>query len=209
MMKSGDPQKTDEAAKEEFLKPEANDAKSGKDAAPDQQPEAVEDIEQALKFEREEKEKYLDLLKRNQADFDNYRKRQIRDFEDIRKYKNQDLIGDLLDVLDNFDRAKEAGQSETDFKSYYEGIVLIHKSLYDILDKHGLERIPAEGEVFNPELHEAVATEQTDTAPDHSIQEEYQKGYQLNGKVIRHSKVRIAINDSDDGSANDQQEITE
>ena len=125
-------------------------------------------------------EDYLNQMKKMQADFINFRNRVEKEKEDFVKYANRDLILKFLDVLDNLERASQTGD---------EGIILIYKQFKDILEKEGLEEIDATGK-FDPYYHEVVAVENSD-CEEETIIEVLQKGYLLNNKVLRHSKVKI------------------
>ena len=140
-----------------------------------------ENQEQELEQEKSKEEKYLEQLQRLQAEFDNYRKRVDKEKQEILKNSNKDLIIKLLNVLDNFELALK----HTDDK----GIKMIYSELYSILEKQGLKQIKAEGK-FNPELHEVLIQEKG--KKDGIILEELQKGYTLNNKLIRTSKVKIS-----------------
>jgi molecular chaperone GrpE len=142
-------------------------------------------MEEALK---EKEDQYLRLA----AEFDNYKKRTSRDFARLVETANQDLIRELLEILDNFKRALSVENNNSDFESYNQGIELIYNQLDTLLKERGLEEIEAVGGRFDPELHEAVMTIETDEVPEDHVAEELQKGYKLKGRVIRHSKVSVA-----------------
>lgn len=125
-------------------------------------------------------EDYLNQIKIMQADFINFRNRVEKEKEDFVNYANRDLILKFLDVLDNLERASQTGD---------EGIILIYKQFKDILEKEGLEEVDATGK-FDPYYHEVVAVENLD-CEEETIIEVLQKGYLLNNKVLRHSKVKI------------------
>lgn len=131
------------------------------------------------------------ILQRVQADFDNYRKRSIREKEDFAKYVNTDLILRVLPVLDNFKLALMHQPKEVKTSSWAEGIRHIERQLEQILSDEGLSEIPAVGQKFNPEFHEAVE-EVASEKPPGTITEEILKGYTLSEKVIRHSKVKVS-----------------
>lgn len=136
----------------------------------------------------EKDQKIADLtetLQRLQAEFENYQKRTEKQCQDFAKYANQELIKELLPVLDNFDLAIK---NSDDPEKFRKGVELIYSEIHDILERSGLKPIPADKE-FNPELHEALMVEKSDK--DNIILEEFQKGYTLNSKVIRHSKVKV------------------
>ena len=130
-------------------------------------------------------DKYLDMARRLQADFDNYRKRTQRENEEFRKYACSSIVGDLLTVVDDLDRALEHAGEETEF---VKGIRGVRANLMKVLEANGLKEIPAEGR-FDPEYHEALCT--VDGDEDGLIAEVFQKGYTLNGKVLRYSKVKV------------------
>lgn len=130
-------------------------------------------------------EKYLDMARRLQADFDNYRKRTQRENEEFRKYACSSIVGDLLTVVDDLDRALEHAGEETEF---VKGIRGVRANLMKVLEANGLKEIPAEGK-FDPGYHEALCT--VDGDEDGLIAEVFQKGYTLNGKVLRYSKVKV------------------
>lgn len=131
-------------------------------------------------IEESESSKYIEQIQRLQAEFDNFRKRVDKEKQDIYRNANEDLIFKLLGVLDNFELALK----HIDEK----GIKMIYSELYSILEKEGIKPIKAEGK-FNPEIHEALMQEVGET--ENEIIEELQKGYTLNDKVIRASKVKI------------------
>ena len=134
----------------------------------------------AKEKKEEKKDNYLEQLQRLQAEFENFRKRTEKERSEIFKSANEDLIVKLLGILDNFELAIK----HIDDK----GINMIYSELYSILESEGLKAIKAEGE-FNPEFHEALIQEEGE---DGKIIEEFQKGYMLNDKVIRASKVKIS-----------------
>jgi molecular chaperone GrpE len=136
----------------------------------------------------EKDDKYLRIV----AEFDNYKKRTSREFGNLIETANQDLIKNLLDILDNFKRALDIDKSCADLESFYKGIELTYNQLDTLLKEKGLEEIQTEGQPFDPEIHEAVMTTQTNDVPEDQIVEELQKGYKLKGRVIRHSKVSVA-----------------
>ena len=128
---------------------------------------------------------YLDMARRLQADFDNYRKRTERDNAEFRKYASASIVTDLLTVVDDLDRALGYVKEENDFVI---GIKGVRSNLMKILEANGLKEIPAEG-AFDPNFHEALCA--VDGEEDDRIAEVFQKGYTLNGKVIRYSKVKV------------------
>ena len=128
--------------------------------------------------------KYTRLM----ADFQNYKRRTEKEKSDIYAYANEKLITGLLEVIDNFERAV---LSETADEKYAEGMEMIFKQLKRVLEGSGLEEIKALGEGFDPNFHNAVMTEENDNFESGSVTEVLQKGYTLNGKVIRPSMVKV------------------
>lgn len=130
---------------------------------------------------------YLELAQRVQADFENYKKRAGREREDQRKFANQQIVEEFLEVKDNLERALE---NQADTKSLTEGITLTLKQLDTLLKRHGVEEINPQGQAFNPNYHEALMYEEGDVAEE-TVAEVLQKGYALHERVVRPAKVRI------------------
>ena len=157
-----------------------------KTEAEEQQPQEEFVIEEdPLAEAQAQAEKYLDMARRLQADFDNYRKRTQKENEEFRKFACSSIVSDLLTVVDDLDRALEHAGEETDL---VKGIRGVRSNLMKILEANGLQEIPAEGK-FDPNLHEALCT--VDGEEDDMVAEVFQKGYTLNGKVLRYSKVKV------------------
>ncbi|OYT42461.1 MAG: nucleotide exchange factor GrpE [Candidatus Altiarchaeales archaeon ex4484_43] len=143
-------------------------------------------------LEAELKEKEEDIL-RLRADFENYRKQLNREKEEFAKIANEKLITQLLDVVDNFERAI----STINDKETMKGIKMVYRQFYKILEENGLKKIEALGKKFDPYYHEVLMREESDKE-DGTIIEEFQTGYMLKEKVIRHSKVKVAKNIKDE-----------
>ena len=126
------------------------------------------------------------------ADFDNFRKRQRDETARLTNCARENLILKLLPMVDNFDRALQAAEAEHSYESLVEGVTLTLKHIREMLGKEGLEPIEAVGQEFNPELHEALMRVETDDYPENTIVDEIEKGYTLNGKVLRPARVRVA-----------------
>jgi molecular chaperone GrpE len=134
----------------------------------------------------------LDRLARLQAEFENARKRAAREQQEFREYAVADTIKALLPILDSFERALQSGPQEaSEFRS---GVELIYKQLLDTLGKLGLRRIPAQGEQFDPHVHQAIEMVDTSHAPDHQVLEELQHGYKLKDRLLRPAMVKVARN---------------
>lgn len=165
------------------------DKSRNKEEAPgeaDVQPETpVEDVKDPLKEAQEKADMYLDMARRLQADFDNYRKRSQRENEEYRKYASSAILSDLLTIVDDLDRALSLAGEETEF---VKGIKGVRTNLMKVLEQNGLQEIPADGK-FDPNVHEALCT--VDGDEDDMVAEVFQKGYTLNGKVLRYTKVKV------------------
>lgn len=133
-----------------------------------------------------------DQLMRVAADFENYKRRQEREREETIKYAGQQVITNLLPVLDNFERALQTEIKAEETEHFAQGIRMIHKQLIDLLAKSGATPIEAMGEKFNPEFHEAIMSEENEEVPDETVIGEFQKGYIMNGRVIRPSVVKVS-----------------
>ncbi len=146
---------------------------------------AKKDLEAELEAANAKAEEYLDMARRLQADFDNYRKRTQRENEEYRKFACSSIVGDLLTIVDDLDRALALADGDSDLAV---GIKGVRANLMKILESNGLGEIPAEGR-FDPEFHEALCAVEGDE--DGMIAEVFQKGYTLNGKVLRYAKVKV------------------
>jgi molecular chaperone GrpE len=141
---------------------------------------------------RAEAESYLDDLRRLQADFDNYRKRTLREQTARAASASQALVARLLPVLDNFELAVSSAEQSRDFDRMLKGVEMVFGELREVLEGEGLVRIEAEGKPFDPERHEAViAVEEEGTEPG-TVVDIVRTGYELRGKVLRPAMVKVA-----------------
>lgn len=146
--------------------------------------------EDEIKKLRDERDGLFDRLARLQAEFDNYRKRAAKENADFREYALADAAKSILPVIDNLALAlKNAAASPDDFRK---GVELIHRQLQDTLQKLNVQRIKAEGEPFDPRLHEAIEVVESDEVPDHHVLEELQPGYRIKERLLRPAMVRVA-----------------
>ncbi len=142
--------------------------------------------EQAAKAEH-----WLDVARRAQAELDNTIKRLRRDQQDAVKYASGSLARDLLQVIDNLQRAMDAAGKAQDFKSLNEGVQLTHKLFGDVLARHDITPIESVGQPFNPEVHEAVMMDSQPDVDDNVITIELEKGWKMHDRVLRAAKVRV------------------
>lgn len=146
-----------------------------------------------LKEEADKAKEYWDKLLRLQADFDNTRKRIDRERQDFVKFANEGIILELLNILDDLERTVDLAQSKhQDLPVFLKGVEMILAHLYEMLKEYGVKPIEAEGKLFDPHYHEALMQAEDKDVPEHTILEELQKGYLLNDRVIRTTKVKVS-----------------
>lgn len=138
-----------------------------------------------------EKADLQDILLRRQAEFENFRRRTERERSDFLQYAGMELVRELLPILDDFERALKVESADKDFSK---GVEQIYQRLYETLKKIGLEPIETSGQKFDPHHHQAIEQVQTQDAEDHAILEEFQRGYNFKGKLLRPSMVKVAVN---------------
>lgn len=145
---------------------------------------------EAKKEEVDYKEKYFYLA----AEHDNYRKRMEREKENIIKFGNEKVLSDLLEVIDTFERTIDMLRPDEDqkVKNLVVGLDMVNKLFLDKLDKHGLTQVESLGKDFDPNFHEAMAQEYAEGKKPNEVVKEYQKGYVLNGRLLRAAKVVVA-----------------
>jgi len=136
---------------------------------------------------------YLEHLKRLQADFENYKKREEKKKKEFIEFANEELLNNLLTVVDNLERALDSTKSENNVEAIKQGINNILKDFYNILNKEGVKPIKARGHKFDPYKHEAVMTVETDQYPEDTITEELRKGYYFKSKILRPAMVKVAV----------------
>lgn len=138
--------------------------------------------------------RFRDLALRTQADFENYRKRAAREKEDAVRFANFSVFERLIPILDNFELGLSAARTaEGDgAKPIVEGMEMVRRQLVDFLNQHGVETIDAEGKPFDPNLHEAVSQEPSDSVPEGSVTRQIRKGYRLKDRLLRASMVIVS-----------------
>ena len=160
----------------------------------DKQQLTIEDLQEQLNKVNSEKEQYLSLAQRLQADFDNYRKRNKSALAEAHETATVDTISAFLPVLDNLERALESTSKSSSEDSIVKGIELVKNQFVDVLKKLGVEEIDALGKEFDPQLHNAVMrTEAKDGIEENTVVEVIQKGYKYKDRVIRYSMVKVAV----------------
>jgi molecular chaperone GrpE len=154
-------------------------------------------VEGELKKLSDERAEMNDKLARRQADFDNFRKRTERERSETYSRALAEVVRRLLPVLDNLQRALDAERlvqvkESAEFRHFLEGVELINRQLGGMLESLGVEMVPTVGELFDPHVHEAVATEETDAFEPDTITQEMQRGYRLGDKLLRPAMVKVA-----------------
>ena len=167
-----------------------------KEPAPEK-PEAKETAPPAVAEEnpcdqlQSDLDRFRDLAMRTQADFDNYRKRAIREKEEAIKYANASLLERLIPIIDNFEFGLQAARAEGS-QAVLIGLEMVAKQFQEFLVASGVETIDAEGKPFDPNLHEAVGNEASDTVPEGTVLRQLRKGYKLRDRLIRPANVFVS-----------------
>jgi molecular chaperone GrpE len=153
----------------------------------------LEELARALDEEKKRSEEYLTRLKYMQADFENYRKRLNQQMEEAKKYGNERLIIQLLDVVDELEMALKAARSSDSKETLIQGVEMTLDKLKKVLEKEGVSPIECLGKPFDPSKHDAVSKVEKDDAKGCTVVEEMRKGYCMKEKVIRPSVVKVAV----------------
>ena len=167
---------------EEEIKTEETVEETTAEATEETPLEEVNEFEQKFK---DVNDKYLRTL----AEYDNYRKRTIKEKESIYPEAKAVVVEKFLPIMDNFQRAIDSAENKD---AFYEGVVMLKKQMDEVFTTLGVEEIKAVGEEFNPELHNAVMHVEDEEAGENVIVEEFQKGYKIGDRVVRHSMVKVA-----------------
>lgn len=150
---------------------------------------ASSELSSALADAAKWKNEYLYL----RADFDNYKKSVIKERSDMLKYGSERVFTELLEIVDNFERALETDVTKDNFESLVKGIKLIHGEIKSVLGRFGVQELPAMGLKFDPNIHNALSTEPTDAVPPGHISQVFKKPYKLHDRIIRPGHVVIAV----------------
>lgn len=161
-----------------------------------------------VRFLEAENAELKDQYIRKQADYENFRKRMVRDKEEAIRYANSSLLADLVAIIDDFERAIKSSVDSQDYQVFHSGIEMIESQFTGMLDKkYGLKRFESLGEEFDPQFHEAIGMEPSDKYDVQTVLEVYQNGYTLGDRVLRHAKVKISQPvESTQTEADDQKE---
>jgi molecular chaperone GrpE len=150
------------------------------------------DTEDAMAGLQADLDRFRDLALRSQADFENYKKRSAREKEEAIKYANNSLLERLVAIIDNFELGLAAAKEQGEQSPIYSGMVLVQKQLNDLLTENGLQPIEAEGKMFDPNQHEAIAHEPSDQFPEGVVLRQTRRGYRFKDRLLRPAKVVVS-----------------
>lgn len=183
-------EKPQEPAPEEAPE-EASAPEEPQEASQETSPETtIEELRQALEAAEKQRDDYLDSLRRSQAEFQNFRRRNQTSRSDGYQDGVSETMTAVLPAIDNLERALEAARAAGENDKLVSGVEMTLTTLLDALKKLGLEEVPAQGENFDPELHNAVMKEAAEEPG--KVLEVFQKGYRLKGKILRYAMVKVA-----------------
>ena len=153
----------------------------------------IENYAKSLVEAKDEVDDLKDQYLRKQADFENFRKRMLREKEESIKFANTQLLNDIISVIDDLERALQSSEESKDFDALHSGVELIEKQMVGMLESNwGLKRFDSAGEPFDPEKHEALMMEESNEFETQTVIEDFMKGYMLHDRVIRHAKVKVS-----------------
>lgn len=185
---AGDQTKVEESGEEQKVAPEATEA-------------VIVELKAKIASLEAENSNLKDQYLRKAADFENYRKRMMKEKQDAIDFANQSLLLDLIPVIDDFERAIKSSEAARDYDTLHEGIVLIEKRLVSQLEtKWGLVRFDSAGAAFDPNRHEAIMMEKKPEVTEPIVAEDFVKGYLLKDRVVRSAKVKVTMPEEETGS---------
>jgi molecular chaperone GrpE len=152
----------------------------------------LEALRTQLQTAEQKRDEYLDLAQRVRADFENYQKRVQRDLAVERRFAQTPLAADLLPALDNLERATVAAQQAGEKGPLVQGVAMVHTQLLDILRRHGITRIEARGQPFDPNLHQAVIQQPSKEYPPMTVVDVMEPGYLIHDRVLRPARVAVS-----------------
>jgi molecular chaperone GrpE len=169
-----------------------SEADEKKTESPDTNANAGDDAKSPLDLAHEEAGKWKNEFLYLKAEFENYKRNNIKERSDLLKFGAERVARDILEVMDNFERALQTKLTPETAQNFKVGVEMTAKELKDVLTKHGISEIPSEGQAFNPSHHEAISSEPTTTVPVGHIARVFKKPYKLHDKVIRMGQVIVA-----------------
>ncbi len=179
----------EETRYKDIVSEKSNSGEEKKDAAVD----PLKEIQAELETAKQESKEMYDRFLRVSAEFENYKKRSVREMDDFRKYANQSLTKEMLAVVDNLERALNSsnGNSSND-KCMVDGVNMTLKEILKVFEKVNVKPIESVGQLFDPTFHQAMMQEETDEYPENTIITELQKGYMIHDRLLRPSMVVVA-----------------
>ena len=194
-LKESSKQTTAEETPQQEAQTNTADAANGVDETAGKKSEGAAEEKTPEQDEKDVKiEELQNRILRLQADFDNFRRRNTSEREQLATFVTADVVGKFLKVLDNFERAEDAARKSDDAAGIYSGIEMIRRQFEQTFKDLGVEEIKAQGEKFDPEMHEAVMRGQSTEMDDDTVEMVLEKGYKLRVKLIRDSKVKVISN---------------
>jgi len=192
--RAGESPPADAETPEEVAAPASEAATEGSDASAAEAEDAalVEKDLDELAETRRERDEYLELARRTKADFENYRKRVAKETSEALVRGKSELARQLLPALDNLERALATGRDSSAHEALVEGVAMVRNELHNRLEGAGVEAFDPTGERFDPQLHEALSTMPSEDTPSGTVLETVEKGYRLNGQVLRAAKVVVS-----------------
>ena len=157
-----------------------------------EQPDEMAVIQAQLTAKEEEAQANHDLLLRERAELENFKRRMQREKSDALRFATEPLLRDILPVIDNLERAIEHAKSSEGGQALVDGVELVLRSLINTIEQHGVSRVKAKGEPFDPSQHEAVAQVESETVTPNTVIDEHQSGYQLHNRLLRPAMVSVA-----------------
>jgi molecular chaperone GrpE len=155
--------------------------------------EDLEALRKRLQSAEQKRDEYLDLAKRTQADFENYQKRMQRDRATELRFAQAPLATDLLGALDNLERATAAAEKAGEKGPLVQGVAMVHSQLLDVLRRHGVTRMEALGQPFDPNLHQAVMQQPSKDHPPMTVVLVLESGYLIHDRVLRPARVAVSV----------------
>ena len=157
-------------------------------SAPEEAPAPQDPLEAA----QQEAASWKDLAYRNAAELDNFRKRAAREAQETRAYANAELLGSLIPILDNFEMGLEAARAESEKSMVFIGMNMVQRQIQDFLRENGIQEIEALNKPFDPNVHEAVSQEASDTVPEGTVLRVLRRGFKLKDRLLRAATVVVS-----------------
>lgn len=173
---------------------ESSEAEAAEASAAPSPEDAGEESSAALSEAEAKAEAYLQDLQRLKAEFDNFRRRTAKEQGELRQYVAGEIVGRLLGVLDNFQLAVDSAEGSRDFDSMFKGVQMVYRDLQSALEDIGLEPVSARGQLFDPNMHEAVEESEGDGSGVVAVEETLRDGYMFKGAVLRPALVKVTQN---------------